>query len=351
MKKILIVIASILGITLSACGTTHASSYYRPYSYPNSKTSKTSSSSKSSSSFSQENNDWSIFEVEDGWAIEKYNGSEQRLTIPSTINGHKIVEIAASAFRYNEKLLSVSLPNSILRIGNHAFSGCTRLSQFNIPDNCVSVGEKCLAATKIQEVTIPNSLTNFGSAWLLYAPVKRIVFKGDIPNDKFVGDILNLSLSATAGFQDYNDGPNVVSEHFKQVHKESNYKTVYFYVGNELCSNEFPLKVENDWELLETNRFFSIPTSFTINGNTYTYNNRFFANGKESDYYISKSSNMTPISQDYGTVYYYDYVIRYIQGNFYTGLDSLEEIKIPSSSSSDTSKLLGRLDNITITNN
>ena len=61
------------------------------------------------------------------------------------------------------KLTSITLPNSIVSIGQSAFEGCTGLAIINIPDSVVSIGdnafEGCIGLTS---VTIPDGVTEIG---------------------------------------------------------------------------------------------------------------------------------------------------------------------------------------------
>ena len=49
--------------------------------------------------------------------IVGYIGKDSRLTIPQELSGYKVVEISNKAFLNNDKLKSVELPNTVIRIG------------------------------------------------------------------------------------------------------------------------------------------------------------------------------------------------------------------------------------------
>ena len=79
--------------------------------------------------------------------------------------------IADHAFQYyfhtgpNTGLTSVSIPNSVISIGQEAFSGCAGLTAIAIPNGVTSIGDKafynCVGVTSI---TISNSVTHIGNA-------------------------------------------------------------------------------------------------------------------------------------------------------------------------------------------
>ena len=67
------------------------------------------------------------------------------LSIPSTIDGHKVKKLGASAFRQCTGLISVKLPESIATLkGNYssiygAFRGCSNLTKILIPDTVATI--------------------------------------------------------------------------------------------------------------------------------------------------------------------------------------------------------------------
>lgn len=59
----------------------------------------------------------------------------------------------------------VKLPQSVVEIGDLAFSGCTNLKNFNLPSNIEKIGKQAFSACKMaQSLTLPASLTEIGQA-------------------------------------------------------------------------------------------------------------------------------------------------------------------------------------------
>lgn len=71
--------------------------------------------------------------------------------------------IADSAFRFSEKLTSVTIPGTVTHIGNDAFYGCA-LSKVVIPEGVVSVGVGAFGGNqKLTTITFPKSLKTVGN--------------------------------------------------------------------------------------------------------------------------------------------------------------------------------------------
>ncbi len=58
--------------------------------------------------------------------IEKYNGSDKKITLPATYNGNPVTSIGEEAFQ-GKAIEQVTIPTSITSIGTNAFDGCTSL--------------------------------------------------------------------------------------------------------------------------------------------------------------------------------------------------------------------------------
>ena len=63
-------------------------------------------------------------------------------TIPSTINGKPVTEVADSGFRNCKYLKTVTLPSSITEIGSNAFAECTKVDRLLIPSTVEKIGSE-----------------------------------------------------------------------------------------------------------------------------------------------------------------------------------------------------------------
>ena len=84
--------------------------------------------------------------------------SLKSITIPNSVTG-----IGDRAFSWCRSLSSITIPNSVTSIGSYAFSGCSSLSSITIPNSVTSIGEGAFGGcSKLSSITIPNSVTSIG---------------------------------------------------------------------------------------------------------------------------------------------------------------------------------------------
>lgn len=67
-------------------------------------------------------------------------------------------------FAMNEQLKSVSLPNSITKLGRGSFNRCTSLTQINIPEGVTSLGDVCFyRCSALESIELPSTVTSIGN--------------------------------------------------------------------------------------------------------------------------------------------------------------------------------------------
>ena len=119
-------------------------------------------------------NEFSRELTEDGNGVKilKYNGSAKNVVIPSEIEGLPVKIIDRAAFRYNETMKSVTIPDSVEEIGYAAFMNCSSLERVTLGnsvqvidtyygDNSLGAFENC---TALKSITIPDSVKEIGGS-------------------------------------------------------------------------------------------------------------------------------------------------------------------------------------------
>lgn len=72
-----------------------------------------------------------------------------------------VVTIAENAFAWGT-LTSVTIPNSVMFIGDHAFIACENLRSITIPNSVISIGDRAFEYSGLISATIPGSVTSIG---------------------------------------------------------------------------------------------------------------------------------------------------------------------------------------------
>lgn len=86
-------------------------------------------------------------------------------SLTSVIIGNSVASIGYSAFRGCTSLKNVTIPDSVTKIGTYAFSNCTSLTSVTIPDSVTSIDTYAFYnCSSLTSVTIGNSVTSIGSS-------------------------------------------------------------------------------------------------------------------------------------------------------------------------------------------
>ena len=84
--------------------------------------------------------------------------SATSVTIPNSV-----ISIGNNAFFACFYLTGIAIPNSVTSIGNSAFSNCTSLTSVTIPNSVTSIGDEAFWYCRgLTSITIPNSVTSIG---------------------------------------------------------------------------------------------------------------------------------------------------------------------------------------------
>ena len=91
------------------------------------------------------------------------NGAFYNTPLTSVTIGNSVTSIGADAFYNNDALTSVTIPNSVTSIGASAFSDSNALTSVIIGNSVTEIGNYAFLDTALTSVTIPNSVLSIGS--------------------------------------------------------------------------------------------------------------------------------------------------------------------------------------------
>ena len=122
-----------------------------------------------------------VYEIRNGEAaIIKYRGSDSEVIIPSEIEGAKITYIEEDAFYQCTNLEYVEIPDSVVGIGAWAFSE-TNLQKVSIPASVVTIGEEAFCrCTKLKEVILFNGVKEIGKAAFAETAIEEIILPDSV---------------------------------------------------------------------------------------------------------------------------------------------------------------------------
>ena len=111
-------------------------------------------------------NGYTILEYDNAVKIIDYDNTlvDGTLTIPSEINGKKVLSIGESAFRNYVDAENIVLPSDLATICDSAFYGCGAVYQLTIPNSVKSIGSMAFhSCSNMYDLNLGTGVTNIGS--------------------------------------------------------------------------------------------------------------------------------------------------------------------------------------------
>ncbi|MDR3345475.1 MAG: leucine-rich repeat protein [Oscillospiraceae bacterium] len=147
-----------------------------------------------------------VYTVSGGRAvITDYKGTAAYLTIPGTLGGTPVREIAPAAFEDCNTLIRVAIPYSVQKIGAYAFYSCDNLQGVDIPPTVTEIQtstfERCYA---LKEAALPQTITRIG--WSAFENCTALT-KVTIPNTVKTIGYRAFELSGKVVLNCYKGGP------------------------------------------------------------------------------------------------------------------------------------------------
>lgn len=115
----------------------------------------------------EESGDYTIHRYETYIEIAQYNGTDTDVTVPDRISDLPVISIGNWAFSVHdvfgesntERITSVTLPKTLVNIGQYAFHNCCKLRSIVIPDSVTTISGCAFdGCTALADVQLPKKL-------------------------------------------------------------------------------------------------------------------------------------------------------------------------------------------------
>ncbi len=119
--------------------------------------------------------------------VPKIFGASQKSEVANIalVNfGNSVEEIGDYAFRYCDKLTSITIPDSVINIGDGAFQDCSGLTSISLSERLTSIGYSAFSGCSgLTEITIPSNVTSIGYyAFTGCDGLTSVTYQGQVPN-------------------------------------------------------------------------------------------------------------------------------------------------------------------------
>ena len=109
--------------------------------------------------------------VKNGKAIlvDVATSAEGDLIIPSTLGGYPVVEIAGWTINYCDEITSITIPEGVTALGDHAIYQCDKVTEIKLPSTLRRLEESSLKdLDSLAKLTFPEGLEHIGSDLITY---------------------------------------------------------------------------------------------------------------------------------------------------------------------------------------
>lgn len=127
-------------------------------------------------------------EVADGMIIMKFaDETDTQVSIPPIIQGKKVIGIAAGAFKENDTVRRIKLPENVLWVDRNAFRGCDNLIELFLPSSLQNLPEELFQITSsICSVRTAKEVTQ-NIKWLSHRYTNRELVDAILANTERAG--------------------------------------------------------------------------------------------------------------------------------------------------------------------
>ena len=183
-----------------------------------------------------------------------------------------VTEIGDYAFAYNQTLEKVIIEGNLTRIGNFAFDCVATLSEINLPDSINYIGNYAFRSTNLSNVIIPKNITKLNSNIFISCKLNKVTFQEGL---EYIGtetfaqtSISEISLPSTVNYISGTAFSNCTNLTSIDLSQNNN----FIYESGILLNKERNQIVFINKNVLNKNNTFIIPdgvVNFEVNISSY----------------------------------------------------------------------------------
>lgn len=87
-------------------------------------------------------------------SLLNYHGTSSSVNIPSTVKGCKVTEILSYAFQNNSTIVTVTVPNTVIKINDYAFYNCKNFTKLIYKNKNITWGYSFVNCPKFKQMTL-----------------------------------------------------------------------------------------------------------------------------------------------------------------------------------------------------
>ena len=234
--------------------------------------------------------------------------------IPSAVefegNQYPVIRINDSVFYGRSQLKALTLPESLIEIGNEAFSGCG-LTDLVVPEGVQTIGSHAFYRNSLENLTLPSTVTSIGGSAF-----------GN--NNNLQSIICNAATPPTLGYDAFY-GSNIQEvkvplASIAAYRKAYGWKDFSNYYGGEVVADGITYRIDDNEAMVAVAEAAlteaNIPSTVEFEGNQYPVI-------KINDNVFAGNTNLTAVTLSEGLVE--------IGGFAFKGCQNLESVTLPES--------------------
>ena len=168
--------------------------------------------------------------------VNAYIGEAKDVTIPGSYKGKKVAYISAEAFK-NTDITSVKMPDSIVSIGEAAFSSCKSLKSVSFGKGLEYLGDFAFRSCQsLESITIDSELKDFGAGTFADCTNLKEIKLSDKSDFITVDGVVFSSDKKTAVWSP----ADTDLAKFDYPQETEKYGPFFFYGHDEITSFDFP---------------------------------------------------------------------------------------------------------------